>query len=1405
MIRRAFQLLVLLSTATTLRGQPAAVRLDRISPLDVLPDEPIAVTLYGRFHPDTVALVEGVGELVSLTQTPESGGQVMVGFTQPLPPGVAPGLKAIVVSDSTGSSRLEDAILFVGPDDTYLIGAFPWEASPAGGTVVSLDGRRFRAGQIPAFHPLGDVVDLTPAPEVIEVLPNRLTFRLPPLPARPVGDYYSCVILDGPAGPILSSRDSVLAVYEGTVQPTLTEVIPGEVDARGGTPVEFHGQSLRGSAQFYLGDVQVQVTGAPSEQVVLGIAPALPPNRPGEAHDALLVDPRGESRLPGAVRSVYKIRSVTPAVVELGSVVSLAFEGFELEAELGLRVGTATLTDVATQDAAHMSGTLFVDPELLPPGSYTAYLVDALGQITGELPGAVTVEDTGTLRPHLVSVTPAQVTTRGGDELTVTVDSSPGNTTVLVGGVALVNVDTSPLGLKGLLPPLPAGFHDVELVTRSGEVLDTLAQAVEAVPPDNVTISGVAPLEVATGGGTQVTFMGTGFELGMTPRLGGFQLTRVEVLDGEHLRGWSPALPEGLHAATLDDGLTPLARLENAVTALPLSSSPVTTGRLQANRFRSGVDTISLAVESLPRDAVLRVGGVEVLQSPPTSTCSLGVGGGGSRGENAGERGAGGGIALVSGILEGLVPELPPGLHPVDLFVPGKGVVQTLETAVTVAPDDAPPLLGRVISAAAARDGSTRLLVFGSAFGPETEVLVGGRPLVDLHLVSSRLLTGLAPALAEGEQGGLRDVELLDPRGASTTRDAAYYVEESPGDVPFVRGDSNASGRIDLSDAVTTLGFLFLGNPTSLPCPTAADIDVNLKIDITDPIQLLQHLFLGGPEPAPPYPSCGTEPVPSPLGCGSFAPCTEGGAGAQQQLRGAGGAVAGGTLKANVHVLDEARTAPGSPVVRDLNPLTGQVAIDDPPGGLDLRAGDVIAGFVPVNSSAIYEGVTYLLKLGEAAQASCIAALPDDNIFTARSASLSEVFQSASFQTQIPGIKDYVELPPWAGTVEGRANCSFEGEGGGTGAGGGVDLRPLIDVDFAGISLFHWQDGQNYVDTGFKRLRILYGAGEANLGLKITDDGLEGLSFFSGIILDSTIELYVDSHFEKHIHEEKRLLNIRKDHVVFVFGIPIHFAATGELYAGVDLDAHVNLHAEAGAAAKFKAGLGFTFDGSRIVNLSGFEPPDLAPVPDTPTIDLNGSVVARAYLRPETHLFAGILFKGLTADIGIKCEAFTRFHASGSTKPVPCFQWGIDAGISATLNPEIQLFGYDLFDETFGLFDAEELDLLGGQYGCKFPPVPRVSFFVVKLPGDRFEVHLDASASHDPDGGPLTYRWDFDDDGKCDRQTTDPRTVHTTDRACPFYDQVELFSVCGRGRIYRLQVTDDEGESKSVKFKVILQ
>ena len=73
---------------------------------------------------------------------------------------------------------------------------------------------------------------------------------------------------------------------------------------------------------------------------------------------------------------------------------------------------------------------------------------------------------------------------------------------------------------------------------------------------------------------------------------------------------------------------------------------------------------------------------------------------------------------------------------------------------------------------------------------------------------------------------------------------------------------------MDISDAVSTLEYLFLADPAG-PCLSAADANDDASVDVSDPIAILLFLFGGGPALPAPGAECGTDPTADSLGCGT--------------------------------------------------------------------------------------------------------------------------------------------------------------------------------------------------------------------------------------------------------------------------------------------------------------------------------------------------------------------------------------------------------------------------------------------------------------------------------------------------------------------------------------------------------
>lgn len=89
----------------------------------------------------------------------------------------------------------------------------------------------------------------------------------------------------------------------------------------------------------------------------------------------------------------------------------------------------------------------------------------------------------------------------------------------------------------------------------------------------------------------------------------------------------------------------------------------------------------------------------------------------------------------------------------------------------------------------------------------------------------------------------------------------------------FLRGDSNEDGRLDLSDGVRTLSFLFAGS-VSLRCHDAADSNDSGGLDVSDAIHTFSYLFGGGlPPPLPGPRFCGADPTTDLLDCAEYSQC----------------------------------------------------------------------------------------------------------------------------------------------------------------------------------------------------------------------------------------------------------------------------------------------------------------------------------------------------------------------------------------------------------------------------------------------------------------------------------------------------------------------------------------------------
>jgi hypothetical protein len=116
---------------------------------------------------------------------------------------------------------------------------------------------------------------------------------------------------------------------------------------------------------------------------------------------------------------------------------------------------------------------------------------------------------------------------------------------------------------------------------------------------------------------------------------------------------------------------------------------------------------------------------------------------------------------------------------------------------------------------------------------------------------------------------------------ADARREVAVTVVAAGGRI--IPGDCNKDGTIDISDAICTLGVLFIGTPPAFPCGDGTSKDAGNKtlldwqpdglLDLTDAVAMLFYLYMGGVPHAFAVPGAEREGCIRIIGCPDMANC----------------------------------------------------------------------------------------------------------------------------------------------------------------------------------------------------------------------------------------------------------------------------------------------------------------------------------------------------------------------------------------------------------------------------------------------------------------------------------------------------------------------------------------------------
>ena len=84
------------------------------------------------------------------------------------------------------------------------------------------------------------------------------------------------------------------------------------------------------------------------------------------------------------------------------------------------------------------------------------------------------------------------------------------------------------------------------------------------------------------------------------------------------------------------------------------------------------------------------------------------------------------------------------------------------------------------------------------------------------------------------------------------------------GGTPFLRGDTNDDGSVNIADAIGLLGVLFTPGSMPLVCEDAGDANDDGTVNVADAVSILGFLFTPGTPPLPePFPDPGFDATPT--------------------------------------------------------------------------------------------------------------------------------------------------------------------------------------------------------------------------------------------------------------------------------------------------------------------------------------------------------------------------------------------------------------------------------------------------------------------------------------------------------------------------------------------------------------
>ncbi|MCA8962318.1 MAG: hypothetical protein KDC38_17455, partial [Planctomycetes bacterium] len=149
-----------------------------------------------------------------------------------------------------------------------------------------------------------------------------------------------------------------------------------------------------------------------------------------------------------------------------------------------------------------------------------------------------------------------------------------------------------------------------------------------------------------------------------------------------------------------------------------------------------------------------------------------------------------------------------------------------------------------------------------------------GAPVGFEYATQPTTLSGFLNGIAYTTAGADGDIgEYLVGNDTNTI----YAITVASQGAPFIRGDANGDGTLNLIDVTYHLQVLFGASSPTPGCQDALDADDNGAVaggdGLTDVMYTLGYLFMGGPAPSAPFPACDVDPTDDALTCTTYESC----------------------------------------------------------------------------------------------------------------------------------------------------------------------------------------------------------------------------------------------------------------------------------------------------------------------------------------------------------------------------------------------------------------------------------------------------------------------------------------------------------------------------------------------------